>query len=254
MDFEPTDVKAAIDEKLTLKDDYSTDMDDFMRLVQQDEDTFEPSKLGSSAQKMHEYTKMSKKGSDEGDPRTFEIYKFDFDSRKFRSYHKRLQNFLPFFIDGARFIDDGDDRWEIYVTFEKIAQPDGRTTYAVVGYSTCYPFFYYAKQPDLRRMRISQFLILPPYQKMGHGSTLYRTLFTSFLGRKDIAEITVEDPNDDFTDMRDVNDLKLLSERDAFKSWEKNKLPTKEQIEALGQISKLSKVGFLSFTSRMIFF
>jgi hypothetical protein len=41
---------------------------------------------------------------------------FDFDSRKFRSYHKRLQTFLPFFIDGARFIDDADDRWEIYVT------------------------------------------------------------------------------------------------------------------------------------------
>jgi hypothetical protein len=52
----------------------------------------------------------------------------------------------------------------------------------------------------------------------------------------------VEDPNDDFTDMRDVNDLKLLVELEAFKGWERSKIPSKEQIAELGKNSKLSKV------------
>lgn len=43
-----------------------------MRLVKQDEETFEPAKLGSSAEKMHEYTKQPGGG---GEPRLFEIYK-----------------------------------------------------------------------------------------------------------------------------------------------------------------------------------
>jgi hypothetical protein len=47
-------------------------MDDFMRLVKQDEDTFEPSKLGSSSQKVHEYSKGT---NEAGEDRTFEIYK-----------------------------------------------------------------------------------------------------------------------------------------------------------------------------------
>lgn len=41
--------------------------------------------------------------------------------------------------------------------------------------------------------------------------------------------------------MRDVNDLKLLVERELFKGWERNKLPTTDQIQELGKTSKLSK-------------
>lgn len=36
----------------------------------------------------------------------------------------------------------------------------------------------------------SQFLIMPPYQKQGHGSRLYRSLYNDFCGRKEIREMT----------------------------------------------------------------
>ncbi|KAI9032078.1 acyl-CoA N-acyltransferase [Hyaloraphidium curvatum] len=237
-EFEPTDVKAAVDEKLTIKDDYATDMDEFMKGVREDEESFEPTKLGATAEKLHEYTRERK--GEPGEPRTFEIYKFDFDSRKFRAYHRRLQTFLPLFIDGARFIDDTDERWEIYVTFERRPRPTGRPSYSAVAYATCYPFFYYHPTPDKKRMRISQFLVLPPHQKSGHGAALYRALMASFVSRPEVAEVTVEDPNDSFTDVRDVADLRMLVDKGAFAAWERGKLPTAEQAAELGKQGKLS--------------
>lgn len=44
----------------------------------------------------------------------------------------------------------------------------------------------------------SQILILPPFQRKGHGRKLYEYMYDCF-GRDDrVVDITVEDPNDDF--------------------------------------------------------
>lgn len=67
-------------------------------------------------------------------------------------------------------------------------------------------------------MRISQFLVLPPYKKRGHGSKLYQTIYEIFKSRTEICEITVEDPNEEFSDMRDKNDIRYLLEHGAFKN------------------------------------
>lgn len=130
-----------------------------------------------------------------------------------------------------------------------------RSCYHFVGYSTVYPFYYW---PENTRMRISQFLILPPFQEQGHGSEcpclkgekgkrkkrkaherplgeLYKTLYQIYVTRDDVQEIAgtrktgkndwplltnsclpVEDPNDEFTDMRDKCDLRYLRSRNAF--------------------------------------
>jgi hypothetical protein len=60
-------------------------------------------------------------------------------------------------------------------------------------------------------------LVLPPYKKQGHGSKLYQTIYEIFRSRKEICEITVEDPNEEFSDMRDKNDIRYLLEHEAFK-------------------------------------
>lgn len=76
-----------------------------------------------------------------------------------------------------------------------------------MGYTSLYPFWCY---PDLVRLRLSQFVILPPYQHLGHGSRLYSCLFDHMLGRDGVAELTVEDPAEAFEDLRDRNDLRFL--------------------------------------------
>lgn len=58
------------------------------------------------------------------------------------------------------------------------------------------------------RERLSQFLILPPFHRAGHGQELYNTMYKT-LAQKDenVREFTVEDPNEAFDDLRDLCDL-----------------------------------------------
>lgn len=84
--------------------------------------------------------------------------------------------------------------------------------YSSVGYVTWYKFFHY---PDSIRPRISQFLILPPYRRQGHGSEcllhdnliseglsssssvflaeqLYNTVFRDFVSNGKVADVAGE--------------------------------------------------------------
>lgn len=88
------------------------------------------------------------------------------------------------------------------------------SVYHFMGYCTTYPFYCW---PENIRMRISQFLMLPPFKKRGHGSKLYQTIYDIFKSRPEICEITVEDPNEEFSDMRDKNDIRYLLNHGAFK-------------------------------------
>lgn len=103
-----------------------------------------------------------------------------------------MQTLLLFYIEGATFIgisywiqinnqDDTDDKWEIISLFEKLS--DGQ--YHFAGFVTYYNYYYY---PDKSRMKISQFMILPPFQRQGHGSYIYTYLVNQFLSRKEVAD------------------------------------------------------------------
>lgn len=66
------------------------------------------------------------------------------------------------------------------------------------------------------RERISQFLILPPYQHQSHGTHLYTAMTELFLADPHVFEVTVEDPNEAFDDMRDYCDLLRLRQDPSF--------------------------------------
>lgn len=67
------------------------------------------------------------------------------------------------------------------------------------------------------RERISQFIILPPFQRGGHGAALYDTMIEIFRADKSVFEITVEDPNEAFDELRDYSDLAYLRTLPQFK-------------------------------------
>jgi histone acetyltransferase 1 len=120
--------------------------------------------------------------------------------------------------------------------YEKLPAPPvpKGSVYSFAGYSTSYRFLTYqsidpnhevgeissdnpiptSSQPC--RGRISQFLILPPHQKQGHGSQLYNTMVEAFLKDPACIEITVEDPNESFDDMRDYQDFERLTKNGTF--------------------------------------
>jgi histone acetyltransferase 1 len=181
------------------------------------------------------------------------------------------------------------ERWTVFFLYEKQAVdvPEGTSPYMFMGYATVYRYFYYQplpsssspsakKQPVSRpatfdfklpledpdeyafsslpcRTRISQFIILPPFQGTGSGSRLYNTIFAHYLASPQTIEITVEDPNEAFDDLRDLNDLTLLRTIPAFLSIKINtavtlrpKGPAPNDIvdaENLEQIRKNMKIA-----------
>lgn len=68
------------------------------------------------------------------------------------------------------------------------------------------------------RERISQFLVLPPYQGQSLGSRLYDTIFQHLLAMPFIYEIPVEDPSEAFDSLRDYCDIAFLRTLPAFQS------------------------------------
>lgn len=172
-----------------------------------------------------------------------------------------------------------------------------KPAYTLAGYSTAYCLFFYdSDRPNYyqlpepspaagenndddrspytdtslgsllpARQRISQFLILPPYQSSGHGSYLYNSMMSYFLPQSIICEISVEDPNESFDDLRDINDLiRLRHDKQGFSSLRINvdtklpgsqttPLPTSSLLDqqTLSSLQKSSKMAPRQF-ARMV--
>jgi histone acetyltransferase 1 len=174
----------------------------------------------------------SRNGSD------FEIWAAALSDPRMKELVRNIQIFILFFIEGGQYLDLDDvdwtlDRWRVYLLYKKTPTtltPDA-SPYSFIGYATTYRFYRFLA-PKLRpkttqlepfppktplsakrlssRLRISQFVILPGYQRGGHGSALYQTIYSEVMADPTILELTVEDPSEEFDKLRDVNDFKIL--------------------------------------------
>lgn len=186
----------------------------------------------------------------EANGKTYEVWAGSLADKAVQTMIKRLQILVTFFIEGGSFIEMDDpewslDRWTIFFLYERQgaaskAAAQKESDYVFVGYSTVYRYFLFGSptsdpKPKKKQMlppavhdftlspatplaasslpcrsRISQFLILPPFQKGGHGSRFYRSIFKHYHSAPTTIEITVEDPSEAFDDLRDLNDLAFL--------------------------------------------
>lgn len=167
---------------------------------------------------------------------------------------KRLQIFVLLFIEAGSYIDTSDELWDLFILVSN-------KTKKILGFSTAYSYFKYNgaiefdSNPNVKkRNKISQFVVLPPYQKTQHGSSLYSSIISYWNGNELVEEITVEDPNEKFDDLRYRNDFKRLFEEGFINQLPKN-LKTidnkwfitnanKFKIE-LNQFKKLVEIGYL---------
>lgn len=113
--------------------------------------------------------------------------------------------------------------------YEKYTTSNGQTRYATIGYSTIYMYYAY---PQNVRPRISQMLILPPYQGMGIGSQFIETIYNKFKDDPKVVDITVEDPSDDFRRVRNYVDAKLCVSLPEFSADRLAQGFSKEMIDA----------------------
>nr|CAG4640877.1 EOG090X06NC [Eulimnadia texana] len=194
------DITGMISEKIPAG--YSTNMDEFLKQLKK-EKSFMP-----FGEMLHSH----KINPGEASERCFEFYLCDIEAPRFREFHERLQTFLLWYIDAASYIDADDHKWRYYLVFEKY-KIDGEYRYATCGYATVYLYYAY---PNNLRPRISQFLVLPPFQKLGLGAELLDVIYRSFSKDDQIVDVTVEDPSDDFVRLRDFVDTRNCSKLEPF--------------------------------------
>ncbi|KAK2721127.1 hypothetical protein QYM36_003414 [Artemia franciscana] len=181
---------------------FTTSLDEFCSVLEK-EGPFKP---------MGELLNVFSTKDKDGSLRNFEVYSGDVDTEGFKSYHERIQTFILFFIDAASFIDVDDNKWRFFFVFEKYIK-DGTQDYAVAGYATIYEYYAY---PEARRPRISQMLVLPPFQGCGIGSKLLKTVYDAYIPDKAVRDITVEDPSEDFVRLRDFVDCSHCMKLEPF--------------------------------------
>lgn len=63
----------------------------------------------------------------------------------------------------------------------------GTSRYATIGFATVYRYYAY---PQHIRPRIAQFLILPPFRRMGLGTHLLQAIYREYISRNEVKDIT----------------------------------------------------------------
>eukprot|EP00890_Picochlorum_soloecismus_P003382 jgi/Picsp_1/4044/NSC_01555-R1_histone acetyltransferase type b catalytic subunit len=130
-------------------------------------------------------------------------------SETVKKLHARIEPLLLFFIDAASSIDATDPSWEILLVVQRIPGNDDGLV-RLVGMSTIYAFYVF---PDKERFRLSQALVLPPYQGKGIGTAIIDATY-ELAKKRQIVDLTLEDPTEDFRRLRDRKDLGLMLSSD----------------------------------------
>lgn len=205
------------------------------------------------------------------DPNTYTVYKSSLLDPRTVALVERLQLLVLLFIEGGSYIDTSDDRWQVYILYFILSsflttryetKPTDEVP-TIAGYATAYPYHFHQitkgsptsnentfyetvfkgssnTDPAHRRLRLSQFVILPPFQRAGHGGKLYDIIFKNARSDPTVQEISIEDPSAAFEDLRDRRDLMFLEANDVFKNI---KAPASKQwVEATRKQYKMPPV------------
>ncbi|KAK0040292.1 histone acetyltransferase type B catalytic subunit [Biomphalaria pfeifferi] len=204
--IKPDDVEKILSNE--LPPNYFTNLDTF-RVALSEDVNFKP-----FGHMVDSYT-LTPKNSEE---KHFEVYYVKIEEPGFRDFHVKLQSFIKFYIDAASYIDVDDQQWDFFLVFEKYKE-NGEHKYATAGYMTVYNFYAY---PSRIRPRISQVLILPPFQKMGLCVRVLQTFYNICYNRPEVLDITVEDPSENFQRVRDFVDARNCCNLKSFQPSELN--------------------------------
>ena len=133
-------------------------------------------------------------------------------------YHNAIQPLARWFIETADDVDISDTSrgsWKVMYLFREHTE----STFSFVGYITLLHIHSPFRKPRSGTIvRVCQALILPPYHRAGHGSTMLHSLFEyaddaakvveegATMPGMDIIEVNVEDPAPAFVALRDCVD------------------------------------------------
>ncbi|XP_049285324.1 histone acetyltransferase type B catalytic subunit [Anopheles funestus] len=194
---------------------YYTNLDEFKRIHATKTAAFRP-----HGTKVDEFTHpLSGQGTG---TRTFEVYVSMAEDAEYMKFHTRLEMFSFWYIDGFSRVEI-DPLWMFFTVYERYGADNNNESatndsanirYATVGYVSVYQYYSYPKNV---RPRVSQILILPPFQKLGIATRLIKhTTYEYFRKKDNITDITFEEPIEAIQHIRSVVDAKRCKELPAF--------------------------------------
>lgn len=117
------------------------------------------------------------------------------------AYHHQVQNWAVWFIETAENVDIAsinDGSWSVVYLFRKHATRQ----YSLAGFMTLFFFPAPFRKPQPGTIvRVCQALLLPLYQRAGHGRRLLHAIY-DLVVKDDVVELNVEDPAPAFVTLR----------------------------------------------------
>ena len=175
-----------------FKERYTTDKNIFITQLKKEEDIISP------------------KGKLIFEKENRKIYNINILEDDFITESYSMQALCTFFIDAASFIPIETNFWGYFLVIENDEEKNNNKKWHTIGFSS-YKNFHI--ELEKYYTMISQFLILPPYQRKGAGSFLLENLYRYlFKEDKSCLEITTEDPDIEFILMRDYTICKIITD------------------------------------------
>ncbi len=122
--------------------------------------------------------------------------------------NRSLQALLFFYIESASFIEQ-DPCWHYFLLYEVVKKfKNNPPSYRLIGFSTTF------EEVEKKRTthRISQFIILPAYQKQGFAKALVEGIYKHYIDDKSWKEISVEKPTKAFEKLCESVKTSLLKD------------------------------------------
>ena len=162
--------------------------------------------------KLNEENKIIPKGKLIFSENNRKIYNVDILKDDYTEENYSIQALCTFFIDAASFIPIEENFWGYFIIVENVENKDKKDekenwrTLGICSYKNfhieLYKYF----------TMLSQFLILPPYQRKGLGTFLLENIYKYLFNEdKNCLEIMTEDPSIEFILMRDYTITKLMA-------------------------------------------
>ena len=164
--------------------------------------------IGKILQEFH-FTKRQNKDNS----MDFVICLADGSDPKVAAYHRQVQRLAIWFIETADSVDiasTDSGYWKVLYLFQK----NSSAKYSLAGYMTLFHFHApFHKPRGGTIVRICQALLLPPYQRQGHGKRLMKAVYEMAQASKsDVVQINVEDPAPGFVALRNRVDLEWMQQ------------------------------------------
>ena len=154
----------------------------------------------------------------------YEVRRANLGAPRAREHNERLTSLLLLFVDGASGIDGSDPLWVVFTCYQR---PVGGSAPTVAGFTTVYPFNRMVRGEMKEIFRLSQMLVLPPYQRGGHGAEMLKVVYREGRSRGS-HEVSIEDPGPEMELCRLATDARNAAAAPAL-------LPPQEAGAAEGQ-------------------